>query len=91
MAESDIKEKRKTIVEKHRVHKQDTGSSDVQIALLTQRLEVLSDHFKRHPQDQHSQRGLFGVVSKRKRLLSYLKRQNTDRYRAVIDALGLRK
>lgn len=79
------------IVKQHRVNEKDTGSPEVQIALLTKRLEVLTEHFKKHPKDVHSQRGMFGAVSRRKRLLNYLRNENIERYRKTISALGLRK
>ncbi|RMG41140.1 MAG: 30S ribosomal protein S15 [Candidatus Dadabacteria bacterium] len=79
------------VIKAHRMHEKDTGSPEVQVALLTKRLEILSEHFKRHPQDKHSRRGLLDVVSKRKRLLQYLKREDINRYRKTIQALGLRK
>ena len=79
------------VIEKFRVHGKDSGSPEVQIALLTKRLEVLSEHFKRHPQDKHSRKGLLGVVSRRKRLLSYLRKEDVSRYRTLISTLGIRK
>ena len=79
------------IIEKFRTNDKDTGSPEVQIALLTKRLDVLAEHFKKHPQDKHSQRGLMGVVSRRKSLLAYLKREDINRYRQIVTALGLRK
>lgn len=69
----------------------DTGSVEVQVALLTKRLEQLNGHFKSHPQDKHSKRGLQRVVSSRKRLLNYLRNEDVNRYRALINELGLRK
>ena len=78
-------------IEKYRVHNTDTGSPEVQIALLTERLNTLSEHFKRHPQDAHSRRGLMGVVSRRKRLLQYLRKEDVNRYRTILNSLGLRK
>jgi small subunit ribosomal protein S15 len=74
-----------------RRHQKDTGSPEVQIALLTKRLETMSEHFKRHAQDRHSQRGMMLLISRRKRLLSYLKESNPERYKTTIAALGLRK
>ena len=79
------------IIGKFRVAETDTGSPEVQIALLTKRLEVLTEHFKSHPNDLHSQRGMFSMISRRKRLLKYLKDENVDRYRNTISSLGLRK
>ena len=79
------------VIKKFKRSDSDTGSPEVQVALLTKRLEKLSDHFKRHPQDKHSQRGLMGVVSKRKQLLAYLRNEDVNRYRTLISELGLRK
>lgn len=69
----------------------DTGSAEVQVALLSARLDVLSEHFKTHRQDHHSRQGLLRMVSKRRKLLDYLKRVDATRYRAVIERLGLRR
>ena len=69
----------------------DTGSPEVQIALLTARIVGLTDHFKAHVKDHHSRRGLLRMVSQRRKLLDYLKRSNTDQYKKIIDRLGLRK
>ncbi|MBI2885291.1 MAG: 30S ribosomal protein S15 [Candidatus Omnitrophica bacterium] len=72
-------------------HQTDTGSSPVQIALLTQRINSLAQHFKSHKKDQHSRQGLLKMVSRRRRLLEYLKRHDESRYRSLLDALKLRK
>jgi len=72
-------------------NEKDTGSSEVQIALLTERINQLSDHFQTHTKDHHSRRGLLRIVSQRRRLLDYLKSQNVERYGAVIEQLGLRR
>ena len=77
-------------IAKHRSHDTDTGSSRVQIAVLTERINYLNDHFKRHAKDHHSRRGLLKMVGQRKRLLEYLKRSDVDGYRRVIQDLGLR-
>ena len=77
-------------ITKHRTHDTDTGSSRVQIAVLTDRINYLNDHFKRHAKDHHSRRGLLKMVGQRKRLLEYLKRSDVDGYRRVIQDLGLR-
>ncbi len=69
----------------------DTGSPEVQVALMTARINDLTEHFKNHAKDHHSRRGLLKLVSKRRKLLDYLKRKNADRYRALIERLGLRK
>ena len=79
------------IVEKFKTHEGDTGSPEVQVALLTERINGLTEHFKSHKKDHHSRRGLLLLVSKRKRLLSYLKGRNVERYRTLIEELGLRK
>ena len=79
------------IVEKFKTHEGDTGSPEVQVALLTERINGLTEHFKSHKKDHHSRRGLLLLVSKRKRLLSYLKGRNVERYRTLIKELGLRK
>ena len=79
------------IVEKFKTHDGDTGSPEVQVALLTERINGLTEHFKDHKKDHHSRRGLLLLVSKRKRLLSYLKGRSVERYRALIKELGLRK
>ena len=77
-------------IAKHRSHDTDTGSSRVQIAVLTERINYLTDHFKQHANDHHSRRGLLKMVGKRRRLLDYLKRSDVDGYRRVIQDLGLR-
>jgi small subunit ribosomal protein S15 len=69
----------------------DTGSPEVQVALLTSRISTLTEHFKTHAKDHHSRRGLLAMVSQRRKLLDYLKRKNADRYRSLIARLGLRK
>ena len=79
------------VIMKNRIHDKDTGSPEVQIALLTSKLENLSKHLENNDQDKHSRKGLLGLVSKRKRLLSYLKGEDVNRYRATIERLGLRK
>ncbi len=79
-----------TPVRKYGRHDRDTGSAPVQIALLTERINSLTDHFRAHAKDNHGQRGLLKMVSKRRRLLEYLKRVDLERYRQLIDELGLR-
>ncbi len=79
------------IIEKYRVHDGDTGSSDVQVALLTKRINELTEHFKVHKKDHHGRRGLLKLVGRRRRLLAYLKRNDLERYRSLIEQLGLRK
>jgi small subunit ribosomal protein S15 len=78
------------VVEKHRVHETDTGSSRLQIALLTERINSLTEHFKGHPKDHHGRRGLLKMVGNRRRHLTYLKRTDLQGYRALIEELGLR-
>ena len=75
----------------YRKHETDTGSTEVQVALLTQRINELSEHFKTHTKDHHSRRGLLKLVSQRRRLLDYLRRTGPDRYRELIKRLGLRR
>ena len=82
--------KRQTIGD-HRRHEKDTGSADVQVALLTQRINDLSEHFKLHGKDHHSRRGLLALVSQRRRLLDYLRRTGPERYQGLIERLGLRR
>ena len=79
------------IIEKFKVHPTDTGSSEVQIALLTDRIQYLTEHFKVHKKDHHSRRGLLQLVGRRRRLLDYLRGVDEARYRAVIERLGIRK
>lgn len=80
-----------SIVAAHQRAQGDTGSPEVQVALLTARINGLTDHFKSHTKDHHSRRGLLKMVSKRRKLLDYLKGRNPDSYRSLIDKLGLRK
>ena len=83
---------RKTeLITDFRTHESDTGSPEVQIALLTERISYLTDHFKTHQKDHHSRRGLLQLVSRRRRLLDYLRRKDVERYRKIITALGIRK
>ena len=81
----------KTIVENYGLHETDTGSPEVQVALLTERINHLTEHLRVHKKDHHSRRGLLMMVGKRRRLLSYLRNQNVERYRALIAQLGLRR
>jgi small subunit ribosomal protein S15 len=78
-------------IDANRVHETDTGSPEVQVALLTERINGLSAHFEVHEKDHHSRRGLLKLVSQRRRLLNYLRRNEPDRYRALIEKLGLRR
>jgi small subunit ribosomal protein S15 len=80
-----------SIVKDYRTHDKDTGSPEVQVALLTNRITYLTDHFKSNAKDHHSRRGLLKLVSKRRRLLDYLKGEDSARYHKLIDRLGLRK
>jgi small subunit ribosomal protein S15 len=84
-------EKKTELIGKFRTHESDTGSPEVQIALLTERISYLTEHFKTHAKDHHSRRGLLKLVSKRRRLLNYLKKSSLDRYRKTVAALNLRK
>ena len=85
------KEKKEQIVGDYKTHDNDSGSSQVQIALLTQRINELTEHFKVHKKDNHSRRGLLKMVSRRRKLLDYLKRRNINEYHAMIERLGLRR
>jgi small subunit ribosomal protein S15 len=84
-------EDRARIVEQHQRAKGDTGSPEVQVALLTARINMLTEHFKKHVKDFHSRRGLLTLVSQRRSQLDYLKRRNIEAYRSLIERLGLRK
>lgn len=85
------KTERDEIVEEYQLHESDTGSPEVQIALLSERITVLTDHLREHPHDHHSRRGLFKMVGRRRRLLRYLAKEDVDRYRTLIQRLGLRR
>jgi small subunit ribosomal protein S15 len=82
---------RQDLIKRHQLHETDKGSAPVQVALLTQRINDLRDHFEKHKGDHHGRRGLLRMVGRRRRLLEYLRRTDLDRYRALIDELGLRK
>ncbi len=84
------KEQKDQVIAKHKKHDNDSGSPEVQIALLTERINTLSAHFKMHAKDHHSRRGLLKMVGQRKRLLNYLKKKDLEGYRALIKELGLR-
>jgi small subunit ribosomal protein S15 len=84
-------EKKREVVEGFRLREGDTGSPEVQVALLTERLSELSEHFKTHKKDHHSRRGLLRIVSQRRRLLDYLKKNDLGRYQTLIGRLGLRR
>jgi small subunit ribosomal protein S15 len=79
------------VIDSFKIHSQDTGSAQVQIALLTERINGLTDHFKSHKKDFHSRRGLLKLVGKRRRLLNYLKSKDVEKYQKVLDKLHLRK
>lgn len=83
-------EQKQSIVVRHRRHENDTGSPEVQIALLTHRITHLTDHLKVHKKDHHSRRGLFKMVGQRRQLLAYLRQHNSERYRELIAELGIR-
>ncbi|HEX9592529.1 MAG TPA: 30S ribosomal protein S15 [bacterium] len=84
-------EEKQRIIESYAVHAGDTGSPEVQIALITERLRYLNEHFAVHAKDHHSRRGLLKLVGRRRRLLDYLKNKNIERYRELIDRLGIRR
>jgi len=85
------KENKTKLIEDYRTHDGDTGSPEVQIAILSNRITYLTEHFKTHKKDHHSRRGLMKLVGRRRRLLDYLKRREVERYRDVIQRLGIRK
>ncbi|MGB9735712.1 MAG: 30S ribosomal protein S15 [bacterium] len=85
------KEKKSELIRTYGLHEKDTGSPEVQISLLTQRINMLEEHFKVHKKDHHSRQGLLKLVSQRRRLLNYLKKSSKERYNTLIDKLGLRK
>ena len=78
-------------IEEHRLHDSDTGSTEVQVALLSERIAHLTEHLKVHKKDHHSRRGLLMLVGKRRRLLDYVRKNDVERYRTIIDKLGIRK
>ncbi|MFA4916522.1 MAG: 30S ribosomal protein S15 [Syntrophales bacterium] len=84
-------EQREKIIGNFQLHEKDTGSPEVQIALMTARIVYLTEHFKAHKKDHHSRRGLLKLVGQRRKLLDYLKKQEMERYRTVLQRLGLRK
>lgn len=85
------KEEKQKIIEEYKVHENDTGSSEVQLAILTQEINDLTEHLKAHKKDFHSRRGLLKKVGRRRRFLEYLKTKDTERYKKLIKKLGLRK
>ncbi|WP_242393766.1 30S ribosomal protein S15 [Anaeromyxobacter oryzisoli] len=86
-----VQEKKQAIVAKYKRHEKDTGSPEVQVALLSERITYLTEHFKTHKKDHHSRRGLLKLVGQRRRLLDYLRTADQGRYKALIDQLGIRK
>ena len=85
------KEQKTTIIEANKTHESDTGSPEVQIAILTERINQLTEHLKVHKKDNHSRMGLFKMIGKRRRLLDYVAKNDIERYRAIIAKLGIRK
>lgn len=79
------------LIAKHKLHERDTGSSEVQIALLTEEIGQLTKHLKKHPKDNHSRRGLLGMVSRRKKMLDYLAKEDSKRYNSIIKKLDLKR
>ncbi|MGM9618785.1 MAG: 30S ribosomal protein S15 [Oscillospiraceae bacterium] len=86
-----LKDQKTAIIESNRTHPTDTGSPEVQVAILTERINQLTEHLKAHPQDNHSRRGLYKMIGKRRNMLEYLQKKDIERYRALIAKLGLRK
>jgi small subunit ribosomal protein S15 len=84
-------DQKQEIIDRYRLHQSDTGSPEVQVAILSERITYLTDHFKTHAKDHHSRRGLIKLVGQRRRLLNYLKNKDIERYRTLIEQLGLRK
>ncbi len=84
-------EEKQQLIEQHKLHDGDTGSPEVQVALLTHRIQYLTDHLKMHSKDHHSRRGLLMLVGRRRRLLNYVKGKDVNRYRGIIETLGLRR
>ena len=88
---TEYRTEKPNVVRQHRIHDTDTGSPEVQVALLTNRITYLTDHFKTNAKDHHSRRGLMKLVGRRRRLLDYLKGEDPERYRRLIERLGIRK
>ncbi|EPZ46196.1 MULTISPECIES: 30S ribosomal protein S15 [Alicyclobacillus] len=84
-------ESKRAIVEKYQVHETDTGSPEVQIAILSERISYLTEHFRTHKKDHHSRRGLYKMIGRRRNLLNYLRKKDVNRYRELIQSLGLRR
>lgn len=87
---SKVEARKEAVIKKYKLHKSDTGSPEVQVALFTEKIAELSKHLKKNKKDQHSRRGLLGMVSRRRRLLTYLKRQDEKRYKSLTKKLGLK-
>ena len=85
------KEQKNLVIENNKTHENDTGSPEVQVAILTERIRQLTEHLKKHPHDDHSRLGMYKMVGQRRRLLEYLSRKDIERYRAIIAKLGIRK
>jgi small subunit ribosomal protein S15 len=86
-----VTDKKQEIINSYKLHDNDTGSPEVQIAILTERITYLTEHFKVHKKDHHSRRGLLKIVGQRRRMLDYLKKKDIERYRAIIGKLGIRR
>jgi small subunit ribosomal protein S15 len=86
-----VSEQKSQVISKYRINKSDSGSPEVQVALLSQRIHHLTEHFKTHQKDHHSRRGLLSMVSRRRKLLKYLKDRSPERYKALIQSLGIRR
>lgn len=86
-----LKDEKQEIIKNYAIHEGDTGSAEVQIAVLSTRIKQLTEHLKANPKDNHSRRGLQQMVSKRKKFLTYLQKKDINRYRAIVESLGLRK
>ena len=86
-----LKDQKTAIIEANRTHESDTGSPEVQVAILTERITQLTEHLKQHPQDNHPRRGLYKMIGKRRSLLDYLMKKDIERYRTLIAKLGIRK
>ena len=84
-------DEKQKIISDYKIHDTDTGSSEVQVAILTEKIKYLTDHFKAHAKDHHSRRGLLKMVGKRRRLLNYMKNKDIGKYRELVDKLGIRK
>ena len=84
-------EQKSQVIAKYRIHKSDSGSPEVQVAVLSQRISQLTEHLKGHQKDHHSRRGLLGMVARRRKLINYLKDRDLERYKALIQSLGIRR